>query len=421
MRALLVSANTERVNMPALPLGLALVAAATRRSGHEVVSLDLLGEADPAAALALAIDRHRPEAIGISVRNIDDQDMAEPCFLLEPVRALVDVCRQRSRAPVILGGAGYSIFPDAALAWLGADLGVAGEGEVVFSALLGCLERGHDPALLPGVHARVARGAVRERWVAPRLDALPFPEPADWLAGKDLADPMLWVPVQTRRGCPLKCIYCSTPRIEGRRIRHRSPVAVVAHLEQLVSAGVTRVYFVDNTFNLPPSYALELCRSIAARDLGLSWRAIVHPYAVSEELVEAMAAAGCVEVSLGFETGAESMLGPLGKRFDLAEVEHVSECFARHGVRRFGFLLLGAPGETPETIRESLDFAERLALDMFKVTVGVRIYPGSPLEEIARREGVVADDDDLLQPRFYAAPGTVDAARHELSARGLDP
>ena len=86
-----------------------------------------------------------------------------------------------------------------------------------------------------------------------------------------------------------------------------------------------------------------------------------------------------------------------------------------------GFLLIGAPGETPQTIRESLDFAERLALDMFKVTVGVRIYPGSPLEEIARREGVVADDDDLLQPRFYAAPGTVDAARHELSARGIDP
>jgi radical SAM superfamily enzyme YgiQ (UPF0313 family) len=421
MRTLLVSANTERVNMPALPLGLALVAAATRRSGHDVRSLDLLGEADPAATLAKEIESFDPEAIGISVRNIDDQDMNRPRFLLEPVRDLVEACRRRSRAPLILGGAGYSIFPDAALAWLGADLGIEGEGEAVFPALLGCLERAEDPTLLPGVHARSAHGTARERWVAPRLDALPFPEPADWLVGKDLSDPMLWVPVQTRRGCPLKCIYCSTPRIEGRRIRHRSPLLVATHLEQLAAAGVTRIHFVDNTFNLPPSYALELCRSIAARDLGLSWRAIVHPYAVSEELVETMAAAGCVEVSLGFETGAESMLGPLGKRFDLAEVEDVSERFARHGVRRFGFLLLGAPGETAATIRESLDFAERLALDMFKVTVGVRIYPGSPLEEIARREGVVADDDDLLQPRFYAAPGTVDAARHELSARGIDP
>jgi len=305
------------------------------------------------------------------------------------------------------------------LAWLGADLGVAGEGEVIFPALLNCLEHGDDPSLLPGVHVREGGSAARERWVAPRLDALPLPEPDDWLTGKDLSDPALWVPVQTRRGCPLACVYCSTPRIEGRRIRRRTPRLVAEHLRQLAGLGVRRFYLVDNTFNLPPSYALELCRCIAAEKLGLSWRAIVHPHCVSDELAEAMAEAGCVEVSLGFETGAETMLAPLGKRFDLREVERVSARLARCGVRRFGFLLLGAPGETPATIRESFDFAEGLHLDSFKVTVGLRIYPGSPLEEIARHEGVVTPDDDLLQPRFYAVSGTVEAARRELAARGM--
>ena len=104
-----------------------------------------------------------------------------------------------------------------------------------------------------------------------------------------------------------------------------------------------------------------------------------------------------------------------------ANTERVNSRFARSGIRRFGFLLLGAPGRDPETIRESFDFADRLSLDMFKVTVGVRIYPGSPLEEIARREGVVAADDDLLQPLFYAAPGHLKGRSTRALRPGVEP
>lgn len=419
MRVLLVSANTERLNMPVLPLGLALVAAATRRAGHAVRYLDLLGEPLIGPSVSEAIRAHRPEAIGISVRNVDTQAMASPRFLLDPVRELVAACRAGSDAPIVVGGAGYSIFPGPALRWLGADYGVQGEGEVVFPAILDSLAAGDDPAALPGVYARGREGAA-SRFYAPSLDAIPFPDPDEWLAGVDLHDPSLWVPVQTRRGCPMRCVYCSTPRIEGRRIRRRSPAAVVDHLALLADHGLTRVQFVDNTFNLPPTYALELCETLADRRLGLAWRAILYPHSVGDGLARAMARAGCHEVSLGFETGAESMLEPLAKRFDLDEVRRINRRLREQGIRRFGFLLIGAPGETAATVRQSLDFAQELELDMFRVTVGIRIYPGSPIEEVARREGVVAPDDDLLAPRFYAVPGSVEAARHELAARGLE-
>ncbi len=418
MKVLLISAATERLNLPAPPLGMALVAAATRRAGHEVRTLDLLGAPDPARAVAAEIDRFDPEVIGISVRNIDDQAMAAPRFLLEPVRRLVATCRSRSRAAIVLGGAGYSIFPQPALDWLGADLGIQGEGEVIFTAVLHSLEVGDDPALLPGVFARGRQGSG-PRIFAPVLDALPFPDP-EWLSGIDLADPLLWVPVQTRRGCPMPCIYCSTPRIEGDHIRRRSAPAVVDHLEALACAGVTRVQMVDNTFNLPPSYALELCRRIADRDLGLAIRVILYPHPVGAELVDALARAGCVEASLGFETGAEAMLGPLAKRFDLGQVRDANRRLRERGIRRFGFLLFGGPGETADTIRQSLDFAHDLELDMLRVTVGIRIYPGSPLEQLARGEGVVEPGDDLLRPRFYAAPGTLETVRRELAERGLE-
>ena len=116
MNVLLISANTERINLPTPPYGLALVAAAVRAAGHEVVVLDLLREAEPHDATARAIQALRPDVIGISVRNIDDQCMERPRFLLHQVSGVVTLCRAWSPAPLVLGGAGYSIFPAAALA-----------------------------------------------------------------------------------------------------------------------------------------------------------------------------------------------------------------------------------------------------------------------------------------------------------------
>src|SRR5512139_2117835 len=154
MRVLLIASNTERINMVTLPLGAGLVAAATRRAGHDVTFLDLLNEKDPDAAVRRTIEAARPEVVGISVRNIDDQSRDNPRFLLEQVKPVVETCRACTRAPIVLGGAGYSIFPGAALAYLGADLGVSGDGEAAFPALLERLQAGGDPSDIPGVLVR---------------------------------------------------------------------------------------------------------------------------------------------------------------------------------------------------------------------------------------------------------------------------
>jgi len=403
VNVLLVSANTERINLPALPLGLGLVAAAVRRAGHRTALLDLRAVADPRSALRAAIEQGAPDVIGISVRNIDDQEMESPRFLLGQVRDIVAACRALSEACVVLGGAGYSIFPDAALAYLGADMGVCGEGEVVFPLLLSRLERGEDPSGLPGLHV-AGRGAETERVFATDLDGLPFPDDALWRSA-DPTDPELWLPVQSRRGCALECSYCSTPQIEGRLLRARSPRLVAEGIAHLVTSGFRRFQFVDNTFNLPPSYALDLCRWITALRLDIVWRSILYPHDVPEELVAAMAEAGCAEVSLGFESGCRRILRMMNKRFDPDEVRCISDRLAARGIRRFGFLLLGGPGETEDSVEESLAFAESLHLDALKITTGVRIYPHTPLAGTALREGLIAPGEDLLPPRFYLAPG----------------
>jgi radical SAM superfamily enzyme YgiQ (UPF0313 family) len=402
MRVLLISANTEKINMPTLPLGLASVATTTRKAGHDVAMADLMVEKDMRSVLKEAIEGFRPEIIGISVRNIDDQNMENPRFLLDPVKEIVSGCQSLSEATIVLGGAGYSIFPESALSFLGADMGIQGEGEVVFPDLIERLERGASLSGLPGLYLP-GHGLQCKRMFAKNLDTLPLPD-TDLLSLPSQKEE-LWMPVQTRRGCPLNCSYCSTGTIEGRVLRRHSPEAIVQWIARWREAGVHQFYFVDNTFNLPPSHAKEICRKLIDHGLNTRWWSILYPKHVDKELVGLMARAGCEQVSMGFESGSERILKNMNKRFTLKEVRQISEMLSEHGIRRMGFLLLGSPGETRGSVEKSLVFADSLKLDTLKITTGVRIYPHTSLAKKAIDDGVISSHDDLLLPRFYLAKG----------------
>jgi radical SAM superfamily enzyme YgiQ (UPF0313 family) len=418
MRVLLISANREDVNMPTLPMGLGCVAAAVQHAGHEVEFLDLMAVDEFQQVLQNKIDAFDPEVIGVSVRNIDDQVMDSTHFMLDQAREVIEFCRQFSQAPIVLGGAGYSIFPQSALEYLGADMGIQGEGEIAFPALLSQIEEKKDLSSVPGLHLP-DRGQQAGRRFVKNLDALALPEPS-LMTSAARQTKNYWLPFQTRRGCPLNCSYCSTSTIEGHLIRKRSPKAAVQELAGWVKAGFSQVFFVDNTFNLPQPYAIELCRQMAGAGLNVRWRCIVYPGRVSRKLVEAMAEAGCSEVSLGFESGHHMMLRDMNKRFDTQDIRRASEMFADAGIRRMGFLLLGGPGETRETVAQSFDFVESLDLDALKITVGIRIYPYTKLARIAVAEGVIAADDSLLLPRFYCVENLKDWLRQTVAERAAN-
>ncbi|WP_338084563.1 B12-binding domain-containing radical SAM protein [Desulfoprunum benzoelyticum] len=388
--------------MPAMPLGLACVVEATRNAGHHVTMLDLMFQIDVHTALQTVIMEVRPECIGISVRNIDDQNIGTRNFLLDKVKEVVAVCRQLTAVPIVLGGAGYSMYPESALAYLGADFGIEGEGETAFPALLTQLENHGDLSRIPGLYSR-EHGLHQGRICSDNLDQFPLPGTNILSASASQShDP--WIPVQTRRGCALKCSYCSTATIEGSILRQRSPGIVADWLERWVTAGYAHFFFVDNTFNLPPAYAKSLCCRIVEKNLAMRWRCIVYPKNVDDELVRLMSAAGCRQISLGFESGSEPILKNLNKHYNLEDIRATSSLFARHGIERMGFLLLGGPGETRESVEESLAFADSLELEALKVTVGIRIYPGTQLEGIARDQGVITSTSNLLFPHFYLAP-----------------
>ena len=415
MRVLMVSANTEKINMPTFPLGLSCVAQATLKAGHDLESLDLMAEGDSEAVIRGAIETFQPDLIGISVRNVDDQNMANPKFLLDQARDVVTYCKNLSEAPIVLGGAGYSMFPQSALEYLGAHMGIQGEGDDAFPVLLESLEKGRSLSGFPGLYLR-GRGLQGKRGFVKDLDSLPLPDThlfsTSAYEGEDF-----WAPVQTRRGCPMRCSYCSTETVEGYVIRRRSPGVMVRWLAQWVEAGFRRFQFVDNTFNLPPSYAATLCSQLAEAPFDITWRCILYPGNLEERVVKAMARAGCREVSLGFESGCDGILKEMNKHFKSQDVRHAATMLSDYGIHTMGFLMLGGPGENRDSVEESLEFVDALNLNALKITLGIRIYPYTKLAKIAFQEGVIAEDDDLLFPRFYMAKGLEDWLRETVEDR----
>ena len=403
MKVLMISVNAEEIYMSTWPLGLACVTESVRAASHTAKFLDLMQVDDIIAATQMTLEDFKPDVIGISIRNIDSQKMTGQTFFPESAHDIVVGCRSITRVPIIIGGAGYSIYPESILKYLQADMGIQGEGEISFVEAVDRIEKGASVEGVPGLYIS-GLGLTGPRRFEKNLDNLPLPD-VSWFSGSVPKDKDFWMPVQTRRGCPMNCSYCSTGSIEGNLLRKRSPQKVVEWLRQWRETGVKQFYFVDNTFNLPPVYAGDLCREMIASDLNASWRCIIYPTRTNENLIILMAESGCKEVSIGFESGSTFILNSMNKKFTNDDVRYTCDTLAKHGIRRMGFLLLGGPGETRETVMESLRFADSLGLDTLKLTVGIRIYPQTILAKTAVKDGIIAPDDDLLQPRFYMVPG----------------
>jgi radical SAM superfamily enzyme YgiQ (UPF0313 family) len=180
---------------------------------------------------------------------------------------------------------------------------------------------------------------------------------------------------------------------------------VVETISKYTEAELDHFFFVDNTFNLPSAYANTLCEQLISSKLKITWRCILYPWKVNDKLVEKMAKAGCREVSLGFESGSEKILAKMNKKYLPRDVREISERLKKYEIRRMGFLLFGGPGETQETVNESLEFADSLDLEAMKITIGIRIYPNTSLQQKAIKEGLITVGDNLLVPKFYIANG----------------
>lgn len=411
-RVLLVSTNTERQPYPVVPNGLAAVASSLDRAGHAVRMLDLCFARSPVAAATDAARAFKPDVIGVSVRNIDNSDAVALQHYTPEAAAVVRALRQAAPqgCRLIAGGAAFGVAPEALFAALGVDYAVAGDGERASVALVAALAGGADPGVIPGlVRARAGKIAFTPPGEEADLDSLPPPSLARWVDLKRYQRHGAAVPVQTKRGCVYRCVYCTYRNVEGFGYRTRSPALVADEIAELRrDAGVRHVDFVDSTFNSPPGHAIEVCEELERRKLGVQLDTTnFTPATAPRELLSAMRAAGFRTLGITAESASDAVLDRLEKGFTAAKAREVAERVERAGIRTLWIFLVGGPGETEVTLEETLSFAAwRLARgDAVYLTVGLRIYPGTTLHRIALDEGVVGVHDTLLSPSFYFSPG----------------
>lgn len=400
MRVLLVSGSRARLPDPVYPLGAAVVGTAARRDGHEVQWFDALQHKTPEAALRKQLEDFSPEVCLLSIRNIDSAAFPSVERYFEDHQPLVAVIRNASPAKIVLGGSGFSLLPELFMSFLGADAGVVGDGERAACELLRVLEQGTPVAPI------VTAPPVAPPFLTPDRDLFD----AEWyyLHG-GVAN------VQTKRGCPLSCIYCTYPVLEGPCLRKTEPEAVAAELEALTSQGIRHFFFVDTSFNASEIHAAAVCEAILRKGLDLSFAAYLIPRSVLPEFPDLLKRAGCTAAELGTDALTDEMLLAYRKGFTVSEALRFSEQLKAREIPQCHNLILGGPGETPETMAESVARMDLVDPTAMILTIGLRVFPHTELAAVAAKLGQPISGNQL-EPIFYIEEAVADTIVEKCAA-----
>lgn len=401
-KVVLLSANRCTTPDPVFPLGLTCLSAALNGAGYETRWLDVQLDTD---TLEQALKEFRPDAVGISLRNIDDILIRKRETFFGELAALVRRVRAAWSCPVVLGGSGFSVFPQRLLDLSEADFGIQGEGEAGLLALLEVLRTGAGFANVPGLVHRVGQQIVVNPQQPGPLSSptTSADRPARVVSHYLSTSGML--NIQTQRGCAHTCCYCTYPLIEGHSPRRRPPEEIAEDFAQIEAQGARYAFVVDSVFNSSQAHIVETCEALLRRRLAIKWGCFLRPEGLTAELMSLMQRAGLAHAEFGSDSFCDSVLLEYGKRFTFDDVLQASQAARSAKVDYCHFLIAGGPGETPETLEEGYRNSLLLPGAVIMAVVGMRIYPGTGLHRRALREGRINADADLLEPNYYLAPG----------------
>ena len=419
MKVAFLSANREVMPDAVIPVGLLYVMGACG-DRHEKVLWDLCFEPDPHAYLRRCLAAFQPDVIAFGMRNIQNNDYSGIADNMAFYRELLATLRQHTDAVIVMGGGGFSVMPQDLMRALQPDYGISGEGEASLPLLLDALDRG-SIALdhVPNLHYFLG-GEVRSTpGPAKYLDMDDLPVPDRSLVDRRYYGQYGIDSVQTKRGCPLRCDYCTYPIIEGKRNRTRDPALVADEVLSLrrLQPDVRHFFIVDSVFNLPPRHAKQVCRELAARGNDLPWTCYANPLGFDAELAGLMAEAGCVGMEIGSDSGCDDILDKLQKGFDTAKIRRIKELSVAAGLKDCHTFILGTPGETLDHVHRTLDFI--VDLDPFSAILMVWIDDTEAIDPALRRERLrlreqilgILEDRKAQYPRWIMPPLSVNFDR----------
>jgi radical SAM superfamily enzyme YgiQ (UPF0313 family) len=396
---LLISANSLKEPYPIYPIGIAYLE--TYLNAHcpqfEVSVFDC--NLNSLNELEKTLQSITLEYAGISLRNIDNTDSINSRQFVEGYISLVRCIKNNSKAKIILGGAGYSIFPELLFNYLQPNFGIIGEGEVSFEKLLISLEQKSDYKDIEGLVYRKGNEII----INPHLNYLESPslEFNEKLIGYYWKNSGL-MNIQTKRGCYYSCSYCTYPIIEGRNVRTFDIEKIIYSLKMLNSKfGVNYVFFTDSVFNLKPEYNSLLAEKLIDSGMDMKWGAYFTFNDLELDMLSLYKKAGLTHIEFGTDSISEKQLRNIGKQFTVSDVLEKSLWCTQLDINYAHFLILASYGETEETLNETFENSKTIEDTVFFPYIGARIYPRTRLANIAIAEKIIASEDELLFPKYY--------------------
>jgi anaerobic magnesium-protoporphyrin IX monomethyl ester cyclase len=370
------------------PLGIAYIGAVLEKNGHEVKIIDAPPLSMGIKEIVKEAEIFAPDYIGLSVSTVDFNKSLE----------LGKELKIRLKSPIIIGGPHVTAVPEEVMRYSCFDFGVIGEGEETIIELLKTLKNKDDLNKVDGLIFRKNKKITKNkpRQYIDNLDQIPFParhlmpvltayHPTPATYQNFPVGTMI-----TSRGCPYQCNFCFRG-VFGNKWRFRTPENVVAEMEILIKEyGAKEIRLWDDTFNADTERVKDICRLIIKKKLKFSWTCLGRVNKADKEMFKLMKKAGCWQISFGIESGNEEILKSLNKGISKRMVEESIKETTEAGIQALGFFILGLPGETEMTMRETIDFAKSLPLSVANFTIATP-YPGTKLWLEAEKRGFLKD------------------------------
>jgi len=402
MRIALISPKWNKKANDYPPLGLAYLAAVLERDGHQVAVFDL--GLEPDASLGEGVQRvcdFDPQVIGITSMTSVYHSALETAI---QVKASLG-------RPIILGGPHATMFPERVLSESPViDYVVRGEGEETLLALVQALNSDtRDLSAIQGLTYRLRGDIVSnpDRPLIRDLDALPFPARHLFQIkryGLCTPEGQPMITILSSRGCPYNCAYCFKG-IVGRTYRQRSPANIIAEIRQVVEQyDMHNFYFIDDLFTLDQDWLNAITDQMIAEKLNIHWQCLGRVDRVNANMLHKMYAAGCRQIHYGIESGNQEILNGISKGIRLDQVRQAVRWAKEAGIHVKGYFMLGLPGDTEETMQQTIDLAVELGVDeaMFSLTTP---FPGTRLwEELVRRKPETQYNQDFTRAYYYSNP-----------------
>lgn len=384
------------------PVGLDYIAGAAKSSGIDTELVDLCLEQDYQQTLEKYFSSKSPSLVGLSFRNVDDCFWPSAEWFVPKLGKIIDVIRELSGAPIVVGGVGFSIFGKEIIESTGADFGVAGDGEQAVTELYNQLHNGRRFESIKGLIRRSGDEII--------CNGKAWPEKLSLSTKRDVVDNREYFRrggqcgIETKRGCNRRCIYCADPLAKGSVVRVREPSEVADEVQNLVNQGIDVLHTCDSEFNIPAEHAFAVCEELIRRGLSeqVRWYTYMAVRPFDSALVQIMRRAGCVGIDFTTDSACPSMLKTYRQPHLKGDIETAVRLCRDNGIKVMLDLLLGGPGESPRSVAESIEFFKRIGADCIGAALGVRIYPGTGMESVVSAEGNVETNPNIK--RKYDGP-----------------